>query len=151
MSSAEHGIDVATWKALDFPPAEYADRHARTREAMREEALDLLLVVNPRNLNYLIGFAAKSYQEFQCLLFPREPGPLTMLCRLAEVTELSDLTLADAVHGYAGRFPEDPIEALMALIEREGFSGARIGLEVPDFFLTVQDYLKIMNALRDAT
>ena len=119
MSAAEQ----ADWKALDFPPEEYADRHARTREAMDEAGIDLLLVINPRNLNYLIGFAAKSYQEFQCLLFPREPGPLTMLTRLAEVTELSDLTLADTVHGYAGRFPEDPIEVLVALIERAGFSG----------------------------
>src|ERR1700750_1522277 len=100
------------WKALDFPPEEYAERHALTRAAMHDAGLDLLLVVNPRNLNYLIGFAAKSYQEFQCLLFAREPGPLTMLCRLAEVTELSDLTLADAVHGYSGRFPEDPIDVL---------------------------------------
>ena len=118
---------------------------------MSEAGLDLLLVVDPRNLNYLIGFAAKSYQEFQCLLFPREPGPLTMLCRLAEVTEVSDLTLADVVHGYAGRFPEDPIEALAALIKQEGFASARIGLEIPSYFLSVRDYLKIMAALGDAT
>lgn len=147
MSTAEQ----ADWKALDFPPEEYDDRHARTREAMDEAGIDLLLVINPRNLQYLIGFAAKSYQEFQCLLFPREPGPLTMLTRLAEVTELSDLTLADTVHGYAGRFPEDPIEVLVALIERAGFSRARIGLEVPDGFLTVRNYLNITTALGEAT
>jgi Xaa-Pro dipeptidase len=151
VSPAEPQLDAADWKALDFPPDEYAERHARTREAMRAADLDLLLVINPRNLNYLIGFAAKSYQEFQCLLFPREPGPLTMFTRLAEVTELSDLTLADAVHGYAGRVPEDPIEALTTLIDAQGFSRARIGLEVPDVFLSVRDYLKITSALSEAT
>ncbi len=135
----------------DFPPEEYAERHARTREAMREAGLDLLLVVNPRNLHYLIGFAAKSYQEFQCLLFPRDRGPLTMLCRLAEVTELGDLTLADAVHGYAGRIPEDPIEVLAALVRKEGFATARIGLEIPDLYLSVRNHQRIMSALSGAT
>jgi Xaa-Pro dipeptidase len=142
---------AADWKALDFPPEEYAHRHARTREAMREAGIELLLVVNPRNLNYLIGFAAKSHQEFQCLLFPSEPGPLVMLTRLAEVTELSDLTLADVVHGYAGRFPEDPIDVLALLVQQAGFATARIGLEIPDGFLSVRDYLKVVRALHEAT
>jgi Xaa-Pro dipeptidase len=135
----------------DFPPEEYAERHARTREAMGEAGLDLLLVVNPRNLHYLIGFAAKSYQEFQCLLFPRDPGPLTMLCRLAEVTELRDLTLADVVQGYSGRVPEDPMEVLARLVRKEGFSSARIGLEIPDGFLSVRDHQRILSALSGAT
>lgn len=145
------GRYAADWKTLDFPPDEYAERHARTREAMRDAGIDLLLVINPRNLNYLIGFAAKSHQEFQCLLFPSEPGPLTMLTRLSEVTELSDLTLADVVHGYAGRFPEDPIDVMAELVRQAGFATARIGLEVPDGFLSVRDYLKVTRALKEAT
>lgn len=143
--------DNSAWKYRAFPDSEYAERQGRVRELMWDAGLDVLLVVNPRNLNYLIGYEAKSYQEFQCLLVPPEEGPLTMVCRLADVTELTERTLADEVIGYSGRFPEDPIEVLAAVIERHRLSAARIGLESPDYFLSVRDYLRIVAALREAT
>jgi Xaa-Pro aminopeptidase len=69
---------------------------------MAEQKLDLLLVISPININYLIGAAAKAYQVFQCLLFPRDGGPLTLLLRLSDVAEVTDLSLADEVRGWGG-------------------------------------------------
>jgi len=70
--------DRPEWERLDFAPEEYAERQARTRAAMAEAGIDVLLVIDPKNLNWLIGFRAKSYQEFQCLVFPLEDEPLTI-------------------------------------------------------------------------
>ncbi len=46
----------------DFDKAEFENRHARVRAAMEEAGIDLLLVVAPIHINYLIGTPAKGYQ-----------------------------------------------------------------------------------------
>lgn len=141
----------------DFSPAEFADRHRRVRQAMSAQNIELLLVIAPANIQYLIGTRAKSYQEFQCLLFPLDPAkPKVVMMRLAEVAEYTDLSLADAVYGWGGREPEDAIEALKANMKRHNYDKASIGLEVPYYYLSVGDHQKIRallagNRVVDAT
>ena len=72
-----------------FPSAEFQNRHDKVRAAMDDLGIDLLLVLAPSHVNYLIGTPAKGYQELQVLFFPREPGPLTLLTRLCEVPLLA--------------------------------------------------------------
>lgn len=70
----------------DFTQQEFDTRHAAVRRAMSEKGIDLLVVIAPTNIQYLIGSRTKSYQEFQCLLFPLDPSrPKVVLTRLAEV------------------------------------------------------------------
>ncbi len=138
------------WERLDFAPEEYADRQARVRAAMEEAGIDVLLVVDPKNLNWLIGFRAKSYQEFQCLVFPLEDEPLTIICRQAEVAELTDLTLADEVRGWSGQEPEDPVDVLADVLRAGGYLGRRVGVECPYYYLSAQDHAKVVALLGDA-
>ncbi len=134
----------------DFEPAEFATRQARARAAMEAAGIDLLIVVSPVNIHYLIGSRAKSYQEFQCLFFTLEDAPLTVLCRLAEVPEYTDLTLAGDVRGWGGREPEDPIDAFRAIVEEKRYLGRRVGLEVPYYYLGAHDYVRLKELLGDA-
>ena len=138
------------WERLDFELDEFADRHRRVREAMDERGIDLLLCIDPKHLNYLIGFRGKCYQEFQCLFFPLEEAPLTFLVRDAEVFEMSDLTLADDVRGWGGREPGDPIDLFRRVIGEKGYRSRRIGLEVPYYYLSAHDYLKIRDCLGES-
>lgn len=128
----------------DFSVEEFASRHSRVRKEMDTRGIELLVVIAPTNIQYLIGSRTKSYQEFQCLLFPLDPSkPKVVLARLAEVPEYSDLSLADAVHGWGGREPEDPIDALKGLIEKYGYTKNRVGFEVPYYYLSVGDHAKL--------
>jgi Xaa-Pro dipeptidase len=133
----------------DFDKAEFESRHARVRIAMEEAGIDLLLVIAPIHMNYLIGTPAKGYQEFQVLFFPREPGPLTVLMRLAEVPKMEADSLADDVRGWGGREPEDPIEAVRAIMRDKGYDNLRVGLEVPLYYLHPYDYRKFVDLLGD--
>lgn len=134
----------------DFTLQEFDTRHAAVRRAMSEKGIDLLVVIAPTNIQYLIGSRTKSYQEFQCLLFPLDPSrPKVVLTRLAEVAEYTDLSLADAVHGWGGREPEDAIEALGKVLAVHGYKSERIGLEIPYYYLSVQDHAKIVALFRD--
>lgn len=134
----------------DFESSEFVDRQSRVRVAMEAVGIDLLLVFHPVNIQYLIGSRAKCYQEFQVLFFTLEEAPLSILVRLAEVPELTDLSLADDVRGWGGREPEDPLVVFRAIMTEKGFQNRRIGLEVPEFYMHAYTYEAIRDLLGDA-
>jgi Xaa-Pro dipeptidase len=134
----------------DFPLSEFQARHKRVRVAMEEAGIDLLMVLAPIHINYLIGTPAKGYQEFQVLFFPVEPGPLTILTRLPEVPMLRAESLAEEVRGWGGREPEDPIEAVSAIMREKGYLGRRIGLEVPYYYVHPYEHRKLADLLGDS-
>lgn len=130
-----------------FPIAEFESRHDKVRAAMDGLGIDLLLVLAPSHVNYLIGTPAKGYQELQVLFFPREPGPLTLLTRLCEVPLFQAESLADDIRGWGGREPEDPIAAVKRVMEEKGWLARRIGLEVPDYYLHPYHHQKLVAVL----
>ncbi len=132
-----------------FTQEEFAQRHQKVREAMASAGIDVLLVIAPVHINYLIGSPAKGYQEFQVLFFPLIPGPLTILSRLPEVPMLQAESLADDVRGWGGREPEDPIKIVADILREQGYQDLRIGLEVPGYYLHPHDYQKLIDLLGD--
>lgn len=133
-----------------FALSEYQDRHDKVRAAMEDAGIDLLLVLAPVHIAYLIGTPAKGYQEFQALLFPREPGPLTLLTRLCEVPLFQAESLAEDIRGWGGREPEDPIDAVKRIMQEKGYLGRRTGLEVPAYYLHPYDYRKLTELLGES-
>ena len=135
---------------LDFAVSEFEERQQRTRAAMEKAGVDLLIVTHPVNINYLIGSRIKGYQEFQALLFTLEPSDLLLLTRFADVVEARALSLSKDVRGW-GRDPgDDAVPILKSVLEEKGYLNRRIGLEVPETYLSVHDYLQIRDVLGDA-
>ncbi len=132
---------------FEFELEEFQKRQARVRTEMEKEGVDLLLVISPANIHYLIGSRCKSFQEFQCLFFTLEPGPLTIIMQLAEVAEYTDHSLAEDMRGWGGREPENPIEVVKRVMEEKGYFKRRVGLEVPYYYLDVHDYVKLKDLL----
>lgn len=131
-----------------FPISEFEARQARVRSRMAEQGIDLLLVISPVNINWLIGAQAKAYQVFQCLFFPLDPAsPKVMTLRLGDVAEVLDTSLADEVQGWGGRHFEDPIDRVEKIMNEHKWKGLRIGVEFPDYYLSVRNYKKLMARL----
>lgn len=131
----------------DFTAAEFADRRRRLRAALRERNIDWLVVIHPVSIHWLTGSDAKSYQEFQCLFFSAEEAPLVVLARAGEVAELRGDALVDEVAGWGGGIAEDPIPHFTAVAKRLGLMDARIGLEVPAYYLHPHHYLALREVL----
>ena len=132
-----------------FEVSEFENRQRKVREAMEKAGLELLLVVAPVHINYLIGSTAKGYQEFQVLFFPLKPGPLVVQSRLAEVPMLLADSLTDEARGWGGRENEDPIEVFKEILNAKGYKGLKTGLEVPNYYLHPHDYNKLVEILGD--
>src|SRR6476659_5915913 len=134
----------------DFTVQEFADRLGRTRAAIEQAGLDWLLVLHPVSMRWLIGQDNKSYTAFQCLPVSVKPGKLTIFTRDMERNEFEADSMADAVRSYNGREPEDPMEAFAKFAADLGLKSARVGMEVPSYYLHPHHYVKLKDILGPA-
>ena len=130
-----------------FSKEEFQERWKKVRDSMKKFEIELLMVIAPTNINYLIGTPAKGYQEFEVLFFSINSDPSVMFTRRSEVEMMTDYSLADEVYGWGGQESEDPIDALKKLMIEKNFLNKRIGIEVPYYYLHPFEYKKITDML----
>jgi len=53
---------------LTFSNTEYSKRLQRTKESMERQHIDVLLITDPANMNYLTGYDAWSFYVHQVLI-----------------------------------------------------------------------------------
>ena len=134
----------------DFSAEEFAERQARARRAIAQAGLDWLLVIHPVSMRWLIGQDTKSYTAFQCLAVAAEDRDLTVFVREMDRNEYEQDTMADAVWSYNGAEPEDPMEAFSKFADHLGLKTARLGMEVPSWYLNPHHYVALKGILGDA-
>jgi Xaa-Pro dipeptidase len=134
----------------DFTEAEFADRLQRTRAAIAAAGLDWFLVIHPVSMRWLIGQDNKSYTAFQCLAVSAAPGKLVIFTREMERNEFELDTMVDEVRGYNGREPEDPMQAFSKFADDLGLKKARVGMEVPSWYLNAHQYVRVKEVLGEA-
>ena len=59
-------------KNLPFPREEYRRRVAKTKELMDRNGIEMLLVVDPANMNYLTGYDGWSFYVHQGVIVSQE-------------------------------------------------------------------------------
>ncbi|MDN5804290.1 MAG: aminopeptidase P family N-terminal domain-containing protein, partial [Microlunatus sp.] len=83
------------------PVAELAARLLRVRERMAEQSLAALVVTDPANIYYLVGYDAWSFYTPQCLVVPARGAPalFTRAMDAAGASYTAALPSAQ-IHGY---------------------------------------------------
>lgn len=71
--------------AADFTPAEFAARTAAVRREMRRRDIDVLLLVSPENIYYLLGLNHQGYFCFTLLVLTRSGSPALLTDRKSVV------------------------------------------------------------------
>ncbi|TXT34232.1 MAG: Xaa-Pro aminopeptidase [Planctomycetota bacterium] len=117
---------------------------------MGQAGLDWLVLFHPVSIHWLTGSEAKSYQEFQCLLVSAQPGPLSVLTRAGERDEFRDDAIVDQIVGWGGGEIEDPIAAFERLARSHGLLNARVGIEVPAYYLHPHHYVRLKQLLGES-
>ncbi|WP_397570058.1 M24 family metallopeptidase [Schlesneria sp. T3-172] len=135
---------------LDFSTQDFEFRRKRVREAMASAGLDWLVVIHPVSIHWLTGSDAKSYQEFQCLLISAEPGDIIVLTREGERSEFLDDALVDQIWTFGMPEPEDPILLFEKVANSLGLKRARVGMEVPAYYLHPHHYVRMKQFLGEA-
>ena len=134
----------------DFPAEEFTGRLKRVRREIGEAGLDWLIVFHPVSILWLTGSEAKSYQAFQCLAVAADDRSLVVLTREGERAEFEEDALVDEVLTWGGPEPQDPLEAFSRMADALGLKNARVGIEVPAYYLHPHHYVRIKSLLGDA-
>ena len=139
-----------------FSKTEYDDRLARVRLAMSERGLDLMVIGDPANINWLTGYDAWSFYTPQMMLVDMHDGPFWM-GRLMDAgaasftTYLSDDQVIPYPEPLVQRRDTHPMNYLADWIKSKGHGTAKIGYESDVYYLSPRAVEALKLGLPDAS
>lgn len=139
-----------------FPAEAYRQRLRRVKEKMDHAGMELLLVMDPANMNYLSGYDGWSFYVHQGLvvdLTAEEPfwfgrqqdsNGARLTCWMSDA----------AIHGYPDHYVQSrythTMRYLADLLRQKGLEGRRLGLELDGYWFNARMYLTLQEELPGA-
>ncbi|HNS50901.1 MAG TPA: Xaa-Pro peptidase family protein [Anaerolineae bacterium] len=140
-----------------FAKSEYLERLNRTKDRMEKAGLEVLVVTDPANMNYLTGYDAISYYVEQAVVVSLEDDEPFWFSRRMD-TACARFTTWLSPQNLVG-YPEDlvqtrlkhPMQFLASVMKERGLGAKPIGLEMDAPHFTPRSYEVLVGSLPDAT
>lgn len=145
-----------TEPTLHFTRSEFADRLAKTRVAMAEAELDVLMVTDPSNMAWLTGYDGWSFYTPQCVLVGPTGGPVWFGRYMDSIGATRTTYLpADDIIGYPDHYvmstERHSSEYLAEQLGERGWQGLRIGVEMDGYYYSPRAHQVLVDHLPEAT
>jgi len=142
---------------LSFAPEEYAQRLSKTRTAMAQKGIELLIVTDPSNMAWLTGYDGWSFYNHQAVLLAQEGEPV-WFGRISDANgarRTTYLSVENIVH-YPDIYAQNPERHPMTYLCQEvitprGWAAARIGVELDNYYYSAAAHRALQTALPQAT
>lgn len=140
-----------------FTKEEYQNRLAKTKKAMEERGIDVLLVTDPANMNYLTGYDAWSFYVHQLLIvIGTEDEPIWIGRGIDETaahytTWLKRENITSYADDYVQSVEKHPMDFVANIIEEKGQANKTIAAEYDSYYFTAKNYLQLEKNLPNAT
>ncbi|PIC76736.1 ectoine hydrolase DoeA [Sporosarcina sp. P19] len=138
---------------LPFSLKEYKERLERTKTRMQEQGIEVLLITNPANMNYISGYDGWSFYVDQMLIvIIDEEQPIWIGRKMdAKAAEATTWLYKDNIISY----PEDhvhsdskhPMDFIAKILRQIGQSNRRMGVEMGSFYFSALAYEKLKKNL----
>lgn len=141
---------------LHFERAEYEARLSKTRRAMQQAGLDVIVVYDPSNMAWLTGYDGWSFYVHQCVVLTLEGEPRWFgrgmdAAGARRTTYLSP----DSIIGYEDHYVQSkdrhPMDYLAQLLVSWGLGRASIGLEMDNYYFSAKAYTSLLSGLPNAS
>ncbi|KVQ62343.1 ectoine hydrolase DoeA [Burkholderia territorii] len=138
---------------LAFERSEYAARIAKTRTAMQQAGIDLLIVTDPTNMAWLTGYDGWSFYVHQCVLLPMDGEPVWYgRGQDANGAKRTAFMAHDNIVGYPDHYVQStarhPMDYLSTeVIAARGWSTLRIGVELDNYYFSAAAYASLRKHL----
>lgn len=141
---------------LHFDRAEFEVRIAKTRFAMEEAGIELLIVTDPSNMAWLTGYDGWSFYVHQCVLLTGEGDPLWYGRGIdangaKRTTFLPHDNILDYPDHYVQSTERHPMDFLAGILGEKGFAKAAIGVEMDNYYFSAAAYAGLVKHLPNAT
>jgi ectoine hydrolase len=141
---------------LPFERPEYLARIANVKRRMEAVSIDVLLVSDPCNMNYLTGYDATSYYVHQMAALALDAEEPLWIGRQMDVAcaRFTTFLQAEYLSGYPESYIGVPDRHAMEFVALElkerGWDQGRIGVEMDAHFFTARCYQELRAHLPDA-
>ena len=138
-----------------FSKAEYSNRLDRVRNAMQARDIEVLVIGDPSNMNWLIGFDAWSFYTSQLMLVDLVNQPFLMT-RLMDAKTASFTTYLpeSQIIGYPEHLVQQPdmhpSDYVAGWMRNAGYATARIGYESDSYYFSPRSLHALQAGLPDA-
>lgn len=140
---------------LDFDRSEYEVRIAKTRRAMAELDIELLIVTDPSNMAWLTGYDGWSFYVHQCVLLTPDHDPV-WYGRLQDANGARRTVFMgdDHIIGYPDHYVQSaerhPMDHLSTIIEARGWASGPIGVEMDNYYFSAACLASLQRHLPNA-
>ena len=143
-------------KTLYFEVAEYKDRLEKTKKSMDAKGIEVLIVTDPANMNYLTGFDGWSFYVHQCLIvFIDQPEPIWVgrgqdgnAARLT--TWLSEENIRAYTDDYVHSLIKHPMDFVSDILKEKGYDKKIIATEMDAYYFTAKCQESLLKNLPNA-
>ena len=141
--------------ALKFSRDEFAARLSATRAAMEAAGVDLLIVTDPSNMNWLTGYDGWSFYVHQAVIVPPSGEPVWFgRSQDANGAKLTAYLDHANIIGYPDIYVQSterhPMDYLSARLKDRGWGALRIGVEMDNYWFTAAAFASLMRGLPNA-
>jgi Xaa-Pro dipeptidase len=139
-----------------FEKSEYLGRLERTKDRMEKAGLEVLVVTDPANINYLTGYDAYSFYVDQAVVVALDESEPLWVSRKMDVacarhtSWLSTENLLGWPEELVQSRLKHPMQFVTSVMRDRGWGRKRIGLEMEAWHFTPRSYEEIKAGLPDA-
>ncbi len=137
---------------LNFSLEEYQARLAKTRQAMADKNIELLIVTDPSNMAWLTGYDGWSFYVHQCVVVTHEGEPVWFGRGQDAQGALRTVFMSDDnVVGYPDHYVQSterhPMQYLAKVLQDRSLPIDRIGVEMDNYYFSAACYTSLVQSL----
>lgn len=142
---------------LNFSVSEFGKRLHSVKESMSRQGIDVLLITDPANMNYLTGFDAWSFYVHQLLVVMVDEKEPIWIGRGMDASAASITTWLheDNIIPYSDDYVQStikhPMDFVAELLSKKGKANRVIGAEYDAYYFTAKNYIQLTKKLPNAT
>jgi ectoine hydrolase len=140
---------------LRFTRHEFDARVAKTQAAMADKGIDLLIVSDPSNMNWLTGYDGWSFYVHQAVILPID-GPPVWYGRGQDAAgaRFTVWMGEDGIIGYPDHYVQSterhPMDLLSQIVTDRGWGSRRIGVEMDNYWFSAAAFAALQKGLPEA-
>ena len=140
-----------------FQTEEYLERIRNTKTRMTDAGIDVLIVSDPANMNYLTGYDGWSFYVPQAVVVALDDEYPLWIGRGMDVNGARQTTFlsGDNIAGYPDDYVQStvkhPMNFVAGEIKRRGWDKKSIGLEMDAYYFSARGFIELQKDLPAAT
>ena len=152
--STAHGEGIKTMRP--FISSEYRERIARTKKRMEEAGIEVLLVTNPCNMNYLSGYDGWSFYVHQMVVLAHDADEPIWIGRRVDLNgaKATAFIREENIRAYAEEYVhtegKHAMDFMADVLKEKGWDKRRLGVEMDSYYFTARAYERLQSNLPNA-